>query len=361
MPPGHAAFLAKIHHGKNFMNAPSKRKFTLSFLSLGLAIVLFMQFIGLNACTKDTARANNMTRKMRFTYAFTVTNIPAGASKVDVWVPAPQSDARQSISNLEVKCNYPYAFENETEYGNSILHVQATSIPAESLAVAMNFQVTRTGYHILQNKDKSSEENNAQLLQRSLIPDRLVPIDGKVADELKNVVREGMTPLEKARAIYDHVARTMTYDKSGTGWGRGDAIYACDVRKGNCTDFHSLFIGIARASRIPSRFVIGFPVPEGVTAGEIPGYHCWAEFYVEGMGWLPVDASEASKHREKWNDLFGGLDAHRVQFTVGRDIRVASMGDQAEPLNYFIYPQVWIDGKPHAEIQRHVRFAELAD
>lgn len=198
--------------------------------------------------------------------------------------------------------------------------------------------------------------------QRFLAPDRLVQIDGKIAGEAKKVVRDDMTPLENARAIYDHVATTVTYDKSPTnrGWGRGDAIYACDVRTGNCTDFHSLFIGMARASGIPARFVMGFPVPEGVTEGEIPGYHCWAEFYIDGMGWLPIDASEASKHPEKWNDLFGGLDPHRVQFTVGRDIRVPSMR-QSEPLNYFIYPYVLVDGKPHGEVQRHVRFSELAD
>jgi len=117
---------------------------------------------------------------------------------------------------------------------------------------------------------------------------------------------------------------------------------------------------MARASGVPARFVMGFPVPEGVTEGEILGYHCWAEFYVDGMGWLPVDASEASKHPGKWNDLFGGLDPHRVQFTIGRDIRIPSMG-QAEPLNYFIYPYVLIDGQPHGEVERHVRFSEVAD
>jgi transglutaminase-like putative cysteine protease len=317
--------------------------------------------VNLASCTKETARANNTNRKMQFFYAFTVKNIPAGAQTVDIWAPVPQSDARQTIANLEVKCDYPYSFETEPEYNNSILKVQAAGSLPESLKVAMNFFVTRNGYHILQNDDKNSAQTTEAMRQRSLAPDRLVPVDGKVADELKNVVAEGMTPLEKARAIYDHVAGTMSYDKSGDGWGRGDAIYACDVRKGNCTDFHSLFIGMARASHIPARFVIGFPVPENANQGEIPGYHCWAEFYIDGIGWLPVDASEASKNREKWNDLFGGLDAHRVQFTVGRDIRVASMGPEAEPLNYFIYPQVRIDGKAHGEIVRHVRFAELAN
>ncbi len=336
-----------------------KSKIIQKLPALGIAAILLVQGAALNSCGKMNARANKATRKMQFSYGFTVKNIPPGTSQIDVWAPAPQSDERQTISNLEVQCRYPYSFETETEYGNSILHIQAMENLPESLAVTMNFLVTRTGYHILQNKDKSAEEKDEALLQRSLAPDRLVPIDGKVADELKNVVAEGMTPLEKARAIYDHVARTMTYDKSGIGWGRGDAIYACDVRKGNCTDFHSLFIGMMRASQIPARFVIGFPVPENADHGEIPGYHCWAEFYLEGMGWLPVDASEASKHREKWNDLFGGLDAHRVQLTVGRDIRIASMGDQAEPLNYFIYPYVTVDGQPHTEVQRQVRFAEL--
>jgi len=335
-----------------------KRNFLSAALGVGITILLATH---LTSCTKDTARANNANRKMQFTYAFTVKNIPHSAQTVDIWAPAPQSDERQTIGNLEVKCNYPYSFETEPEYNNTILRVQAAGILPESLEVAMNFSVTRHGYHILQNQDKNSGQTSEAALQRALAPDHLVPLDGKVLDEVKQVVREDVTPLEKARAIYEHVVQTVTYDKSGTGWGRGDVIYACDVRKGNCTDFHSLFIGMARASKIPARFVIGFPVPENVNQGAIAGYHCWAEFYIDGTGWLPVDASEASKNRDKTNDLFGGLDAHRVQFTVGRDIRVASMGEDAEPLNYFIYPQVRIDGKAHGDIVRQVRFAELAN
>ena len=29
------------------------------------------------------------------------------------------------------------------------------------------------------------------------------------------------------------------------------------------------------------------------------GYHCWAEFYVKGKGWIPVDASDASKTTDR--------------------------------------------------------------
>ncbi len=322
----------------------------------GAFVLLVAVIIPHLSCTEQAARASLPIRKMEFSYAFTVKNL-AAANRVDIWAPVPRSDVRQDISNLEINCNYPYTIETEPEYGNSILKVNATgALPAE-LSVAMNFQVTRSGYQVLEKKDKNSEAPSPQTLQRFLLADRLVPIDGKIAAEAKQVVRDDMPILEKARAIYNHVCSTLTYDKSGDGWGRGDAIYACDVRRGNCTDFHSLFIGMARASGIPARFVIGFPVPEDKTQGEIAGYHCWAEFYVEGRGWVPVDASEASKHRDKWDFFFGGLDPNRVQFTVGRDLRLVSLAD-AEPLNYFIYPHVRVNGKPHEEIERHITFSE---
>lgn len=40
--------------------------------------------------------------------------------------------------------------------------------------------------------------------------------------------------MEQGRALYDHVLGRLKHDKSGSGWGRGDAQYACDARAGNC-------------------------------------------------------------------------------------------------------------------------------
>jgi len=134
-------------------------------------------------------------------------------------------------------------------------------------------------------------------------------------------------------------------DKRGNGWGRGDALHACQVGKGNCTDFHALFISLAKASGIPARFFMGFPLPKG-PSGELPaGYHCWAEFYVAGRGWIPVDASEGRKNKDKSGYFFGNLDPDRVLMSEGRGIRLSPQ--QAGPdLNYLSNPYVEIDGKP---------------
>src|SRR5258708_7824089 len=107
-----------------------------------------------------------------------------------------------------------------------------------------------------------------------------------------------------------------------------DTRRACDVGKGNCTDFHSLFISLARARQIPSRFEIGLQVPPGKPSGKIDGYHCWSEFWDPRDGWTPVDASEAWKHPERHAYYFGTFDPDRVQLSVGRDLMLPGMSGE---------------------------------
>jgi transglutaminase-like putative cysteine protease len=128
----------------------------------------------------------------------------------------------------------------------------------------------------------------------------------------------------------------MRYDKSGTGWGNGDVQWACEAKRGNCTDFHAVVIGMARASGMAARFEIGFPLPNDRAAGEIPGYHCWAFLFHRQRGWVPVDASEGWKNQGQYKDYYlGRIGSDRVAFSSGRDIK---LGQHGAPLNYFVTP-----------------------
>jgi transglutaminase-like putative cysteine protease len=162
----------------------------------------------------------------------------------------------------------------------------------------------------------------------------------------------------KAKAAYDYLFTNMRYDKTGSGWGRGDAVWACDAKRGNCTDFHSPFIGMLRVDGIPARFDIGFPLPENKDKGDIAGYHCWAEFYARKTGWIPVDISEAWKAKQKEDYFFGSVDANRVQLSTGRDIALSPKQD-GPALNYFVYPYVEVDGKPYDKLDKQFSFEEV--
>jgi hypothetical protein len=295
-------------------------------------------------------------RTVQISYSFTISDISTQAEDIHIWVPIPPSNEHQQIHTFQVLQTWPYRIVNEPEYGNRFIIFDLMDIALlgkNTLDITVNFDVTRYAIGLL-HKHSPAEQASDDQLARYLAADRLIPIDGKIAQEAQVVAGHLQNPLKQIRSIYDHIVDTITYDKSGIGWGCGDALYACNIRKGNCTEFHSLFIGQARALGIPVRFIMGLPLPEGKMKGFISGYHCWAEFYLPERGWLPIDASEASKFPQKKEMFFGGLDEHRVAFTLGRDIKLPD--SKAEPLNYVIYPHVEINGKTHKDVRTNFYF-----
>jgi transglutaminase-like putative cysteine protease len=303
-------------------------------------------------------------RSFAFTYQVHVP-ADAGAKSVHLWIPLPQDDAYQSVSHLKIESPVSHTDGHDPEYHNPFAVFTPTAAEAAAgYDVTLVFDATRHEHVVDINspamqKAANTSVANDPLMKRYLEPDKLVPLNGTIAELAKQQTAGDTTPLEKARHIYNYVVATMRYDKTGEGWGHGDAIWACTAKRGNCTDFHSLFIGMMRSVGIPARFEIGFPLPEGKSEGDIPGYHCWAEFYLNGIGWIPVDASEAWKHPEKHDYFFGAHDDNRVFFTYGRDITLSSQ-QKGAPLNYFIYPYAEADGQPLKDLTTHFSFRDLA-
>jgi transglutaminase-like putative cysteine protease len=311
-----------------------------------LSVVSMIILAGVGMAGGATERQPR-TRTFHFEYKTIVKDIPANAQHVDVWVPVPHDDAYQQIRNLHI--DSPYAYKITTAaHGNTMLYVSVDKPRAGSFTITMNLDATRKE-HVqsrLYGGPKLAHDGDPAALAQYLEPDRLVPLDNQIRAWANDVVNKANahTDLEKARAIYNHVVATVKYDKSGKGWGRGDIYYACEARRGNCTDFHAIVIGYSRAVGMPARFAIGFPLPADRGAGRIEGYHCWAEVYVRGIGWVPIDASEAAKNPAKREYFFGAHDENRLEFSKGRDV-VLSPRQKGDPLNYFVYPYTEIDGK----------------
>ena len=317
-------------------------------------------FLAASVAVTAALAGSPRTRDFELTYTARITDIPAGTRKVEIWLPYPTSNEQQEVTVTEVSSPVPHQILKDPKYQNSILYLSISDPQDRELIVGMKVRVQRK--ELLRNRfiGKPSVRDKKPLPPEAaqwLKPERLVPLDEQIRKIALRVTRGKKTDLEKARAIYDYVVDTMSYDKSGTGWGNGDIYWACDTKRGNCTDFHALFIGLNRAVGIPAKFEIGFPIPSAQGEGEVGGYHCWADFYLAGYGWVPVDASEARKHPEKRSYFFGALDENRVQFTIGRDI-VLSPPQAGEPLNYFIYPYVEVDDQPFQKVSKTFRYQD---
>ena len=299
-------------------------------------------------------------RHFTFHYSFTVKNVSPG-DRVRVWTPVAHSDGSQDVKVISQTGDLPLKQVPQPEYGNQVLYAEAAKADKGEYKFSVDYDVARREHVVLVDGKPVSDLKAASApkveLARFVEADRLVPVTGLPAQLAAEQTKGATTQLEKAKDIYEYVFRTMKYDKTGTGWGHGDTLWACDSKHGNCTDFHSVFISMARSQKIPARFQIGFPLPADKTSAEIPGYHCWAEFYLDSVGWVPVDISEAWKHQEKHDYFFGAHDVNRVQFTQGRDLKLTPAQDGA-PLNYFIYPYVEVGGKEYPNVSIAFSFEE---
>jgi transglutaminase-like putative cysteine protease len=330
---------------------------------LSLLLLLFSSASQLAAqITSNPEKFSPPLRTFHFTYNFTVKDIPSGAKRVRVWVPVPQTDQHQTVRLLPIKAPVKTHMSREPEYGNRMIYAEIQNPASDKAAFSLEYEVTRREYSRGDYVELKRIDQKPTLvpasMNRLIGPDTLIPTDGKIKELAVEVTGSQSGTVAKAKAAYDYLFTNMRYDKTGSGWGRGDALWACDSKRGNCTDFHSPFIGMLRADGIPARFDIGFPLPENKEQGEIPGYHCWAEFYAPKTGWVPVDISEAWKAKQKEDYFFGSIDADRVQFSTGRDVTLSPKQD-GPALNYFVYPYVEVDGKPYDKLDKQFSFEDL--
>lgn len=178
--------------------------------------------------------------------------------------------------------------------------------------------------------------------------------------------------LEKARAIYEWVAKNMSRDNGVVACGIGDAeaILSSGKLSGKCADINSVFVELCRASGIAARAMFGirtgaakkFSPEMGVMGGgnalEISGaQHCRAEFYLKGYGWIPVDPADVAKVRlgEGLSEddsklarvreyLFGNWEPCWVGFNYARGV-ILNPRPAHIPLDKFSHPYCEVAGE----------------
>lgn len=262
--------------------------------------------------------------------------IPRITDEAEMWIPIATSDHYQTVKILSLKAPGKQTMLEDETNNNTILHLELG--PEHS---GQSVEIAYTAERLEKNAYASPKEG----VNKYLEPNELIPVGGrflKIAEEAIGAKRND-NKLVQARALYDYIIDNMRYMKHGN-YGNGDAVYACDTRTGNCTEFHSFFISLARSVGIPARFAVGASIPSDRNEGGMDGYHCWAEFYAEGK-WWPVDISEGNKYTALATYYFGRHPANRLELSRGRDLQVTP-GPDSGPINFLAYPLLEVGGEP---------------
>jgi transglutaminase-like putative cysteine protease len=312
--------------------------------------------------------------------------VPEGAKQVRVWFAIPQDDPAQQVSDFRIEAPYPYRVERDSE-GNKVLYVEAKHPKEKELNVLQTFVLTRSEVRgdVDPSRARPLTDDDRARLARYLGPNKYVVIDDDIRLLADRIVGDETNPILAARKLYDWVLHNVDYwvkdPKTLKASPVGSTTYCLIFRTGNCTDFESLWTSLARAKGIPTRIVYGSFFKPDLHAKDLDqSYHCWAEFYAPGLGWVSHDVAvadlyageyEVGPHNEvlvrrtsadgtygpdpeRVEYYFGNLDERRITWSVGRDL-IMNPRQDGEPVNALPKAYVEIDGKPHPEAKGWVR------
>ena len=305
---------------------------------------------------------------------------------IEVWIPIPSTNNVQTITDIKLENSDFNCTEHlDNVHNNKYYYCIDEDGLDKEVTIKLSFNVLRFEHGRVNYKNLDIESY--------LQPSTMVP----VGDIFTQIITDNNLNKEKVREIYNFVLTGMHYGKpksidseyyndpwlsdegeygmkgvsrdsvvylyeqakieEGTyTFGNGNSLYACDIGVGNCTDYHSYFMSLGRTMDIPVRFHMGFPIPNEAE-GKVGGYHCWADYFVDGEGWYPVDISEADKDNTKKEYFFGTVCKNRVEMMVGRDFKLEEY-DQGL-VNLFIYPLMEVDDKKSDGFSKHFSYKNL--
>ncbi len=280
------------------------------------------------------------------------------AAALDLWCPVILETPYQRVLDVEVGAPGSWQIQRETELGNAVFHSRLAASQSAPVQVHFRYVVERLPVSHRLDAALVRAVTTPELFARALDPEQFVDVDHKTRTLAREIIGHETNPLSQARRIYAYVTTTMAYDAAQQSW-KGSTQHALVCAIGNCNDIHALFISLCRSVGIPARLILGQafePPPPGEEACELCGYHCWAEFFAPGLGWIPVDASCACKYGK--HALFGALEMNHVAWSVGRDILLVPP-QQGPRILFFAGPYAEANGRPHQAFRRHVSFSQL--
>jgi transglutaminase-like putative cysteine protease len=162
-------------------------------------------------------------------------------------------------------------------------------------------------------------ETTSKLYKRYTAADPQVPAaSDQVVKLARSVIGAERNPYRQARAVYEYLLGRL---EPVPPTGDRDPLRPLETRKADAYSYAVLFCALARAAGVPARPVAGYLLERGETASR----HYWAEFYLETVGWVPVDLFlgegrtrvSIPPEANPRTYYFGSLDYDRVAFSKG--------------------------------------------
>jgi Transglutaminase-like superfamily len=284
------------------------------FLLIAVSMIIFILMPVKSFCyanSSSVAEKQSNVTQVDFTLKYDV-NIPGKTSKIRLVVAIPNTiSGRQKIiqtnfspepTNILVKNNNRYAefvVNNPPKHFSGEINVKA--------------EVYRDDLTVARNKRRINDLNEPdfnEYLQSEKFIEKDDPLIQQAAAHITT-----SSEVSAVKAIYDYVVDNMNYEFHEEDLGAAVAIRG---KKGDCTEYSTLFAALCRAKNIPARVISGYTVEWHTTPK-----HNWVEVYMKECGWVPFDPTLAPrKNLEDRNRSFHNLKRTYLYSTCFNDKEV---------------------------------------
>ncbi|MBO5401520.1 MAG: IPT/TIG domain-containing protein [Spirochaetaceae bacterium] len=203
-----------------------------------------------------------------------------------------------SIENVITTEQEKYEFKNIFAVKTLAVNTSITNPTAKTQTIAKQFY---SNYTKSNNLVQSDNENIKKLAS--------------------SIIKKETSPYKKAQLIYNYIINNFVLLQENKPL-TSNTLDVLETGSADAYDMALLFTTLARAVGIPAIMDSGVIVQQNMTAQN----HWWAEFYLDTVGWIPVDpAMGAGLECEVFQPVenpksyyFGNLDSQHITFS--RDI-----------------------------------------
>ena len=224
--------------------------------------------------------------RLRISHSTTYCYEPPASGVIQILRMTPRSHDGQYVANWQIDVSTDTRLDVHQDAFGNVTHVLTHGTLSDLTVHVEGVIETHDTGGILKDTD---ERFPPSLFLRTT---PLTQISADMTSFAKNLYEEADgDQLGFMHALLAQIHEHMTFDIGPTD-STTTAQDAFKLGRGVCQDYAHIFIGCARSAGIPARYVSGHLLrADGMVAQEAG--HAWAEAYVQNVGWIGFDATNA--------------------------------------------------------------------
>ena len=268
--------------------------------------------------------------------------LPANGT-LKVWLPLPIETSPQT--NVTILSVEPAQYVRSTtgtgaDLGLAYLEVPLSELNGSFLNVTATFRYVQHEQRFVIDPAKVLPYNTTSPeYQKYTMSGTNIVITPAMKARAKEIVGNETNPYLQAQKIYWYIVDTLPYSHAPhfqlATSGTPESEYVLDTGIGDCGTQSMYFAALCRSLGIPARAAGGYQIFPPANGGT----HFWAEYYLEGYGWIPVDVTAAETADWSYNATpderhqfkayyFGSLDPYR--YVIQKDVDISLTPDPGD-------------------------------